>query len=269
MTNEQRWEPTREEQNRIRRAGDDVHTHLMIPVVRLREEENFRQPLDPIEVWRVIIGVEDLVLGNILGALSTFEQRLLDTAPEHGRIWHGCVLLWSGLCRLYACDPEAALGHVSAAEEGKLDKGIPEIRLLKGMALRLTGHLEDAMKIFKPLSYSESDLFPSDRRQAAAWLLESAILAGVEHATPEEIRFLERKNRTLHHGNMGIVLAALYRLSATEHTPGIQAPEKILDALDNLPIYQRPVLTMLLQDILPRPLKGVQAATCSPESYWA
>ena len=64
---------------------------------------------------------------------------------------------------------------------------------------------------------------------------------------------------------MGILLAALYRLSLCADSPINQQQESILCALDQTATFERPLLTLLIQDVLPRPLAGVEERTSVSE----
>lgn len=266
-----RWDLTTQERNRARLRRDAAGTAFLMPMHRLQEEKSGKMLLTAKETLHVIWGVEDAVLDYMPGSLFDFERRLLPDARKHGRIWHGCVLLWSALCRLYVCDPRAARRHVEAGEEAGLVGAVPELQLAKGMALRLEGDATAAVAALGPPSRRDSPLFPAQHSMACAWLLEARVAGGIGGATPQQIKWLEREDKHVYHGTVGIILAALHRLglSLEQRPEGVRTPAETLNALDQVAAFERPMLTMLLEDILPRPLAGVEPARQSAEAYWA
>lgn len=234
---------------------------LMMPMARLQEEASGARLLTADDVLCAIWGVEDAILGLMPSSVRLFEQRLLPEAESRGPIWHGCVMLWCALFRLYICDSARALEHIGDAEGAGLSGAVPEIELVKGMALRLEGAVSEAVSVLRPLVRRGGLLFPDQRTQALAWLIESEAAVGRVPAEAQRVRWLSRRNRNIYQGSMGIVLAALYRLSIGLGTlPKMNAEaECALLALDQTPVFERPLLTALLQDVLPRPLAGVEA----------
>jgi len=119
--------------------------------------------------------------------------------------------------------------------------------------------------VFRPLINRQAGWFPDGRIQATAWLYEADAANRVQECCEEHLAWLEVRNRHAH-GMIGSVLAAMFRLS---YVLGLcKRQEEILVALDHVPAFQRPSLTMLLQDILPRPLSGVEVAEGPPDDYW-
>jgi hypothetical protein len=245
-----------------------ISDQLLIPTVRWYEAEQESMGLTNDDVLFLTWGISEMVIGDIPHALYSFEQLMLPLAPGKSPVWWASALLWSAICRLYLCDGAMALTHIETAEQHGMTHAMPEFELVKGMALRLAGRSQEALSVFKRLARRDGPLFPEHRSQAIAWLLEARVAAG-NIATREQVRWLVRENR-FHHGTVGIIAAATYRLCASLHFSECEcSPDDIVAVMDSSPIFLRPMLTMILADLLPRTLAGVECGTRSLESYWS
>lgn len=225
-------------------------------------------PLDPRKITELSLSKSEvsdfmqaiayMAIGHVRQALICFRYGLLPESSEHGSLWHTAVLLWCALLSLYDCDPLPALEYVAQAEENSPLGETPEIRMVKGMAKRLSGDLSGAVESFR-LAHSHPGRY---KDIVQAWMLESEAVAGSRRVTAQQIKSLENKDVVEYSGYIGILSGVLYRLLITSglRPKGIRAPDEILVVLDNVHVAERPMLTMLLQDILPRPLKGVVKA---------
>jgi hypothetical protein len=88
------------------------------------------------------------------------------------------------------------------------------------------------------------------------WYFEAASMIGSTEIGPDIIARVtdEAKFPEI----SGLPAAALYRAAMSGVTAVKQKPDDLLGLLNNAPSVERPLLTMLLEDILPRPLKGVE-----------
>lgn len=264
-----RWQLTENSRNILRLSERAVCIPLMMPLNHLAVGRAAAVRLTELELVDFTLGVGDAMLQHIPGALCDFEQRLLPTAQRHGKRWQSCLLLWSALCRLYLCDPVAALRHLRAAEGIGPADALPEITLAKGMGLRLSGDHASAVEIMESLMQSRV-LLPDEETMARAWVTETRLAGGLGGATAEDVEWLKRRNRNVYEGTLGILLGALYRigLCARPAIAKLVDVDAVLGALDNVALFEQPMLTMLLQDILPRPLAGVEPTTEPPDAYW-
>ncbi len=271
MVGNEEWQLERKETVRQQLSEMAVDLQLLLPTIRLQELDASALSLDGDEALFLSWAMVDLGIGRISHALFDFEQRLLPSAIRKNPTWYSCVLLWSALCRIYTCDAQAALSHVAVAESicATADL-IPEIMLAKGMALRLAGYLSESMSVLQMVAKQDSGLSPWGRHQALGWLYETEAAAGLNWDAEQRCSWLAKEDKLRYHGTMGILLAALYRIQRTSEQQGEKdkVADDILAWLDNAPIFQRPLLTMLLQDILPRPLAGTKQKEQPTESAW-
>lgn len=245
--------------------------------------------LDTEEVSWFTRAIEFMIVGDLTWALDCFKVLLLK-AHIQGPFWHSNVLLWCAVLSLYNCDPTSSPDYVAKAEEVSPHGETPETMLVKGMTKRLLGDFSGASETLKPLAKPRptpppglnhqellawgSALPPEERpfsfshEIALAWKMESDAAAGMVSVNEQEIEYLERTDLDEYQGLIGIFPAALYRLlKATGLSPkDVRSPDVLLAAMNELHIAQRPMITMLLQDILPRPLKGVIEAKDGEET---
>ncbi|NLN77130.1 MAG: hypothetical protein GX139_12600 [Armatimonadetes bacterium] len=217
------------------------------------------------EVGSMVCAIQCLSLGRIDHALGVFEELLLDDACKANPTWRSCVSLWAALCRLYSCDAVYALEYIAQVERDLQSATPPEIGLVKGMAFRSQGRISEAIATLRPLVRKHGPIGPDRRTMALAWLIESEAASGRNVALSQRIRWLRRRDENIYQGSMGILLAALYRLSLCADSPINQQQESILCALDQTATFERPLLTLLIQDVLPRPLAGVEERTSVSE----
>ncbi len=194
----------------------------------------------------------DAVHGWVHAALDGLERSLLPAAPSHGNAWHSFVLLWSALLSIYACDAPGALRHVrTAAALGDPDNDAL-CALIEGMACRLEGNVADALRLFNQEPEGVRTRIWGD------WRFESQVLldpSGVpEEAIAEAVDDWRLRLTT------GVMGAALYRLARrTEgECPGVA--DALLAELDTLSYLERPLVTTLIEDIAPRPLRNIVRA---------
>lgn len=212
-------------------------------------------------------GIIDLTIGDVVGALYIFQRGLLPTASSRGVAWHLSTLYWCALFSVYAGDPWSALEYVDQAEKLPPVDPLWDIRMVKGMALRLSGQIDAAIEVFHNLADPSSGLDPFERDTAQAWLLECQAAVCPKEIDVEWIVWLiEWYYMDIHHQRSCILIAALYRflVSAELAVKDYPEPEDALLELDKAPLFERPMLSMLLQDILPRPLKGIDEGKDKP-----
>jgi hypothetical protein len=267
-----RWELTRKERIPVRLHDESSHVFMAPINNRLQVEElQGKRLLTMEEMILLTRGIQAAIVGDIPRALFMFEERLMPARVDHDPIWHACVLLWSALCRLYLCDPATALQHVHEAEEKRLINNVPELLLAKGMSLRLSGRFREAIGVLRSSGRRGGYLqgFATERKTALAWLIESQVAGGIGKPTLQQFKWLSDRDRFAH-GTIGVYRAATYRvgLLLEADLDEKHKPPQLLAALDHVAAFERPMLTMLLEDVLPRPLKGVQPATEPPEAYW-
>jgi hypothetical protein len=131
-----------------------------------------------------------------------------------------------------------------------------EARFLTGIAYRMTGILDKAMKIFAELSRANSGLSYGARRLALTWYLDCAISSG--HIKPTYSQVLWLQVRSLYdYWYNGIYSAVEFRILHMLNT-GIARRKRLLSDMNKSPMFQRPLLTSLLNGLLPKPLKGVE-----------
>lgn len=257
MTTRQ-WTLNAKELKELRRADLAVTVQLLIPMNRFDTDDSSFS-LAGEEIAELVWAIHDLSLGRLDQAQHSFENLLLPAAMAKGRAWLGCVLLWSALCRLYLCDVGIALDHVEHAEsDGLTEVIVPEARLLKSMALRLLGRNAEAVDTLRPLVSRRGPLLPDGRTLALAWFIESETASGIHQAEAQRLAWLVRRERNRYRGACGIVLAAIYRLSLLPQLCSLETAGGMLEALDEVAAFERPMMTMLLADVLPRPLTGVE-----------
>lgn len=264
-----RWELDDWQSEQIRLWRQICEVYFMGPVHRMQHGDEETCLLTPWETRQVIWGIESAVIGEVLPALNMFEHRLLPLSHKRGWAWHAAVLQWSAMCRILLCDPQGAMVHILAGEKADLIEKTPELEVARGISLRLLGNHAEAVGVLSPLADSESSLYPWQRLLATAWLYESRVAGNLEPARLRDIRWLQQKSTVTYRGSLGILHAAQYRLSSSlEHLPDdTMSMDDLLSALDTVPPFERPVLMMLIEDILPRPLAGIQHAMQPPEFY--
>ncbi|MEN6372388.1 MAG: hypothetical protein ABFD64_10290 [Armatimonadota bacterium] len=245
--------------------------------------------LDLSDVSDFIRAIDSMMVGDLPWALLCFKTLLL-FAHTQGPLWHSAVLLWCAMLSLYNCDPTSAPDYVSKAEEISPSGETPEIMLVKGMTKRMARDFSgassalqflakprlvvppgmsnmEALEWVKKIPPEEFPVFDLNDL-AMAWKMESEAAAGKLDFSEQEIEYLERTDLDIYQGCIGIFPAAVYRLLKTTglSPKGVRSPDELLAAMDELHIAQRPMITMLLQDILPRPLKGVIEARNGEET---
>lgn len=219
------------------------------------------------EVWPLSLGLINAACGAVVSALYFIEQQLLPVTHGKEQHWHNSCVLMAASLRLYCCEPAKALQHVATARaRGAIGR---ELDLFEGLALRLRGSLSEAAKIVQPIVPSRYRSLIDDSE-----VLGKALLLEIRcHERPISTRamcWLEREDIRRYGGTAGLILAALFRAETItkRRSTATRSREAILDALDRIPLFERPFITALLADILPRPLAGVAQVEGPPDLSW-
>jgi hypothetical protein len=257
-----RWELDKAERTAIRFRLKTANGLALLPVSRLSIACGDLMLLTGEESCLFALGLADSIVGNLSRSLYYFDQLL---AARHHRSdgWLACNLLWCSALSVYLCDSDRCLRYADEIETLGLGDIVPEAMLIRSLAIRVSGDPSAAAAKLEHLRKDESALFPHERVEAEALWLESSVAADVYEPTEDDIRGIDRNDRGVDHGTRGVLLVSLYRMliSARTNIGGARSPDEILDAMDRAPAYQRPLMTLLLEDILPRPLAGVVRAT--------
>jgi len=258
------WQLRKEQRHATYRLGRSPILLFLVPMFDLHDGLFELSSLSVDEICWLVRAAKSWAQGHIDDAGYWLERRLLPNAPDRGKGWHSLVVLWSTVCRLYLCDPLGALAIIAAGRNEA--EQLPEAELAEAMALRLMGDRAKAVPMLRSLARRDSPLGHRCREQAIAWLLES--MAFETAGTYNQVRWLDRR-RELNKGVMGVFAAAEYRVVANASlvSGGITAAELLAD-MDCAPAFERPLLTMLLEDIIPRPLADVDANGESPDAAW-
>ena len=242
---------------------------LLVPNWRLGLASSDAYDLSNDELLHIIWAISDLSLNRIPFALFDFEQKLLSHAENFSEELHACILWWSSICRIYCCDPANALLHINTARSRGFIELVPEIQLIEAIAMRVSGKIEAAIEVFNKL-IAISDIHPSSKDCALAWRFEANLFAGQGYGDSDLACKLEQLDRCYFHGAIGAMLAPIYRLLIQRPgSCGEFSADDILERLDRCPPFERPLLTMVLFDILPRPLAGVERGKGPIEAYWS
>lgn len=252
------WELERAEHNRIRRQWDLLSSLPLMPLPRLPDQDSEQRLFTLADLCLLAYGVCAAAIGHVEKSTFFFERKILPEIEQRSPELHACVLLWLAVLYLYRGNVEKTLEYVAAVRTAGLTEAVPEIQLIEGLAVRVAGDPWGAVDILRPLARKDSALFPIERHTALAALLEATVASGVRPATPQQILWLDRQDFHGRRGTIPMVLVALYRLIIQSGPPpGVRTADEILAALDRIPSYQRPLMTKLLEDVLPRPLAGV------------
>lgn len=259
-----RWQLCEDKRRATYRSGRAPVLLFLVPMFDLRDDLFELSSLSVREVSWLVNAAKSWAQGHIDYAGYCLERQLLPSSADRGKGWRRLVALWSAVCRLYLCDPLGSLRLL--ADEQEETERLPEARLAEAMAVRLTGDRERAASMLRLLARRDSPLDYRCREQATAWLLES--MAFGKPGTYQQIRWLDRR-RELHQGVMGVFAAAEYRIIA--HAGAVSASvtaEDLLADMDRAPAFERPLLMMLLEDVIPRPLADIDANGELPDVAW-
>jgi len=205
------------------------------------------------------------IAGDMDGALLCFEGLLAEgRSLDPG--WYSCILLGSAIARIYAGSPAAALAHAQAAQGLDVDIRRGDFELVEAVARRLLGDLDSAIAILRRLVRSPCLLTGWNQDFLREWWWESRVLTGARLSR----KALAALRNELDTGGAtsGLPAAVLFRAACLPDLRHEIDRDMVLEELDNSPPFERPLLTLLLEDVLPRPLKGVEKTTEPLDADW-
>lgn len=259
------WTLDEIERKRARELCDSVDYQLFLPVDRLQEINADEYSIDAGEILFLIWTVQDLTTGRLDNAFERLETKLLPRAAGRHAHWLAAIRLWCALCKLYLCDADGVLEHIVCAEqEGVVATMEYEYTLTKGLALRLKGDFDEAERCLQSIELNDAVFRDNGdiKLQILSALAETMLVRGQTEYAQANMEYINRRMNSLSRARaivMGIPLAAAYRFCTVLDATLLygETKEDILVRMDEAPAFLRPLLTTLLEDILPRPLVGV------------
>jgi hypothetical protein len=191
-------------------------------------------------------------------ALLELEGILLRDALNKDKAWYGTVLLAICICRIYTCNPEKAAVYAADSQGLNLERGLGDFRLISAIADRLRNNLSAALETYEWLEHNLGLLNSWNQEFIRDWHWETRLRAGFP-TFPEDVAVnILRNEVSEQHPISGLTAAMLYRASFVVNYGDKLDRELLIRTMNQSPAFERPLLTMLLEDILPRPLEGVE-----------
>lgn len=194
--------------------------------------------------------------GRLETAIFFLENHLIQNTGYESDQFQSALILWNALCYLYLLDKDAALHWTSVLLSNPKQFLIPEATLLNAFIFRISGRVCESVELFASLSRKNSGLCYDARRTALTWYFESALVLGKLNPTQRQLLWIRSHSMHKYWCN-GIYSVVEYRLLCMLNS-GVTRRKQILRELHHSPILQHPLLTLLLSELLSKPLKGVE-----------
>lgn len=240
---------------------------------KMAEDMPFLLPMTPVfnmrsdfsdctlgEVNRFICVVNSCKCGYISQALDILENQLIPLSRESSSKWHSAVIMWCAFCSLSVCDSKKCLKYAHEADMLGYVSEIPGVLLLKAIALRLEQSYNEAIPLMEFLTSVDSPLLYEEKELARAWMIESLVASGQPELACRHCHWLIEEIPQVQVRINGPYLAALFRLLLSNLIKDHEFwnIQTVIQYLDDLTVYEKPLIATMLQDVLPRPLKGTE-----------